>query len=76
MQIVILICILSPVFIGFGYLITEKNAPYLLSGYNTTSKEKQVQVYLKGLLHFLKRFHINLEISQSIIGFSLYYFRI
>ena len=76
MQVVILICIISFIFIGAGYLITEKNAPYLLSLYNTMSKERQEQVDLKGLLHFSKRFHINLGISQSIIGFSLYYFRI
>ena len=37
------------------------------------SKEKQEQVDLKGLLHFSKRFHINLGISEAIIGFSLYY---
>ena len=73
MQVVILICILSFVFIGVGYLITKKNAPYLLSGYNTMSKEKQEQVDLKGLLRFSKRFHINLGVSQAIIGFTLYY---
>ncbi len=73
MQVVILICILSFVFIGVGYLITEKNAPYLLSGYNTMSKGKQEQVDLKGLLRFSKRFHINLGVSQAIIGFTLYY---
>lgn len=73
MQVVILICILSFVFIGVGYLITEKNAPYLLKGYNTMSKEKQEQVDLKGLLRFSKRFHINLGVSQAIIGFTLYY---
>ena len=73
MQVVILICILSFVFIGVGCLITEKNAPYLLNGYNTMSKEKQEQVDLKGLLRFSKRFHINLGVSQAIIGFTLYY---
>jgi len=73
MQVVILICILSFVFIGVGCLITEKNAPYLLKGYNTMSKEKQEQVDLKGLLRFSKRFHINLGVSQAIIGFTLYY---
>jgi hypothetical protein len=73
MQVVILICILSYVFIGVGCLITEKNAPYLLKGYNTMSKEKQEQVDLKGLLRFSKRFHINLGVSQAIIGFTLYY---
>ena len=64
---------LSFFFIGVGYLITEKNTPYLLSLYNTMSKERQEQVDLKGLLHFSKRFHINLGISEAIIGFSLYY---
>ena len=37
------------------------------------SKEKQEQVDLKGLLRFSKRFHINLGVSQAIIGFTLYY---
>ena len=73
MEIILLICILSLVFIGVGYLITEQNAAYLLSGYNTMSKEKQEQVDLKGLLRFSKKFHINLGVSQAIIGFSLYY---
>ena len=47
----------------------RKNAPYLLSGYNTNSKEKQEQVDLKGLLCFSKRFNINLGISLAIISF-------
>jgi len=73
MEIILLICILSLVFIGVGYLITEQNAAYLLSGYNTMSKEKQEQVDLKELLRFSKKFQINLGVSQAIIGFSLYY---
>lgn len=51
----------------------RKNAPYLLSGYNTMGKEKQEQVDLKGLLYFSKRFNINLGVLQAIISFFLYY---
>ena len=75
MEIILLISILSLVFIGVGYLITEKNPAYLLSGYNTMSNEKQEQVDLKGLLRFSKNFHINLGISHTIISFFLYYLR-
>ena len=73
MEIILLICILSLVFIGVGYLITEQNAAYLLSGYNTMSKEKQEQVDLKELLRFSKKFHISLGVSQAVNGFSLYF---
>ena len=55
MEMVLLISILSLIFIGIGTLITEKNAAYLLSGYNTMSKEKQEQVDLKELLRFSKK---------------------
>jgi hypothetical protein len=70
----IAISIFSLILIGIGYLITEKNAPYLLAGYNTMSKEEQDQVDLKPLLAFFKKFHINLGVSQAIIGFALYFF--
>ena len=51
----------------------RKNAPYLLSGYNTMSTEKKEQEDLKGLILFSKRFYINLGVSQAIIGFTLHY---
>jgi len=70
----IAISIFSLILIGIGYLITEKTAPYLLAGYNTMSKEEQDQVDLKPLLAFFKKFHINLRVSQAIIGFALYFF--
>jgi len=72
----IAISIFSLILIGIGYLITEKNAPYLLAGYNTMSKEEQDQVDLKPLLAFFKKFHINLGVSQAIIGFALCFFRL
>ncbi len=37
---------LGLLFIGIGFLITEKNAKYLLSGYNTLSQKEQEKVAL------------------------------
>lgn len=31
----------SLIFVALGFLVTEKNAKYLLSGYNTLSKEER-----------------------------------
>jgi len=67
MEMVLLISILSLIFIGIGTLITEKNAAYLLSGYNTMSKEKQEQVDLKRTFAFFK------EVSHQLRGFACCY---
>ena len=66
------ITFISLLFVGIGFTITEKNAPYLLAGYNTMSKEEQELVDLKGLLIFFKKFHVVLGASQAIIGYTLY----
>lgn len=42
----------------FPRIITEGNAPQLLSGFNTMSKEQQAAVDLKGLLRELRNFHL------------------
>ena len=72
-MILIIITVFSFFLVGIGFFITEKNAPYLLSGFNTMSKEEQDQVDLKPLLAFFKKFHINLGVSQALIGFTLYF---
>ncbi|SDM93330.1 DUF3784 domain-containing protein [Kriegella aquimaris] len=60
-------------FIGIGYLITEKNAKYLLSGYNTMSKDEKEKVELKPYLHYFRKFHIFLGLSFMAIGLFLNY---
>ncbi len=70
MMIYILIAI-SILFIGTGFIVTEKNAKNLLSGYNELSEEEQQKFDLKGYLSFFKKFHIFLGLSFLIGGLVL-----
>jgi len=63
---------LGALFVGLGYLITEKNADTLLSGYNTMSKEEQEQFPLTEYLERFKGFHLRFGIAFSLIGVMLY----
>lgn len=58
------IFILPGIFVGMAFIITKKNAKYLLSGYNTMSAADREKVDLDGYLRLFKRFHI-------FLGFSL-----
>lgn len=60
-------------FIGIGFLINEKNAKYLLSGYNTMSKDQQDKVELKPYLAYFRKFHIFLGLSFMAIVSLLNY---
>ena len=60
------------IFFIIAYTINEKNAKYLLSGYNTMSKEEQEKFDLKNFLIFFKKFFINLGIYSFLI-FILFY---
>lgn len=60
-------------FIGIAYLITEKNAKYLLSGYNTMPKDQQEKVQLGPYLKFFRKFHVFLGISFIAIAALLHY---
>ena len=63
---------LGILFVGLGYLITEKNADMLLSGYNTMSKEEQEQFPLTEYLERFKGFHLRFGIAFSLIGVVFY----
>ncbi|MEC8458932.1 MAG: DUF3784 domain-containing protein [Bacteroidota bacterium] len=63
---------LGVLFVGLGYLITEKNADILLSGYNTMSKEEQEQFPLTEYLKCFKGFHLRFGIVFSLIGAAFY----
>ena len=62
------ITILGMVFLGVAFAITEKNAKYLLSGFNTLSKEKQQEFNLRDYLAYFKKFHVFLGVSILLIG--------
>ena len=72
MEIFIGVIITDICFIGVAFLVNEKNAKYLLSGYNTMSKEEQESFDLKNYLIFFKKFFINLAIYSSLIYITSY----
>ena len=57
----------------FPKIITEKNAPQLLSGFNTLSKEKQAQVDLKGLLQTMRDYHFKIGGGSTLVALILYF---
>ncbi|MBV7439982.1 DUF3784 domain-containing protein [Weeksellaceae bacterium TAE3-ERU29] len=64
----------SLLLIAIGFIVTEKNAKYILSGYNTMSEEEQNKVDIKSFILYFKKFHIFLGISLFVIGAILNYF--
>lgn len=69
-----IILFLSLLFIGAALILTEKNAPYLLSGYNMMSKEEQAEFDLENYIAYFKKFHWFLGTSFAGIGLALTYF--
>lgn len=65
---------MSLVFIGIAFLVTENNAKYLLSGFNTMSEDERQKFDIKSYIAYFKNFHILLGISIFITGLILYYF--
>lgn len=65
---------MSGLFVGLGWLVTEKNAKYLLAGYNTMSEIDRSRFDLKSYLRFFRRFHLFLGVSFLLVGLCLHYF--
>lgn len=64
---------LSALFIVIAFTVTEGNAKYLLSGYNTMSEADRKQVDLVAFLHYFKRFHLFLGISFLVVASALHF---
>ena len=60
-------------FIAIGFIITEENAKYLLSGYNTMSDAARQQFNLTAYLTFFRKFHLFLGTSLMLIGLPINY---
>lgn len=71
---IIAITILSLIFIGVAFLVTEKNAKHTLSGYNTMSETERQSFDIKSYIAYFKKFHILLGISMFIIGSIIFFF--
>lgn len=65
---------LGLLFMAIGFMVTEKNAKYLLAGYNTMKEEDRKKVDIKGYLQYFKKFHIYLGVSFTVLGVILAYF--
>lgn len=64
---------IGALFMGVGFMLTEKNAKHLLSGYNTMSEEDRALVDLKNYIPFFKQFHLFLGASFMLIGAGIHY---
>ncbi|HBK84391.1 MAG TPA: hypothetical protein DDZ41_12505, partial [Flavobacterium sp.] len=49
---IITITLLSLVFIGIAFLVTENNAKYLLSGFNTMSEDERQKFDIKSYIAY------------------------
>lgn len=65
---------MSLLFGTIGFIVTEKNAKYLLSGYNTMNEEDRKKVDIKAYIRYFRNFHIFLGISFLVFGSFLTYF--
>ncbi len=63
---------LSALFASLGFLVTTKNARYILAGYNTMSETEREKVNIEGYIAFFKKFHFLLGISLLIVGLALH----
>ncbi|HYF66522.1 MAG TPA: DUF3784 domain-containing protein [Ohtaekwangia sp.] len=64
---------LSLLFVAIGFIVTEQNAKYLLSGYNTMHEEDRKKVNIEAYIPYLRKFHILLGVSFLVVGVMLNY---
>lgn len=65
---------MSLLFVAIGFIVTENNAKYLLSGYNMMSEEEQKKVDIKTYIRYCRKFHLFLGVSFFPIRTLLTYF--
>ena len=63
---------MSILYVIIGYVLTEKNAKYLLAGYNTMSEKERARFDLKAFLPFFRKFHLYFGFSHLILGMIIY----
>jgi len=64
---------LSLVFVAVGYIVTEKNAKNLLSGYNTMSEQERQAFNIKSYIPAFRKFHLFLGISLFAAGATIFF---
>lgn len=64
---------MSLLFVAIGFIVTERNAKYTLSGYNLMSEEARKRIDIKSYLSFFRKFHVFLGVTLLILGAALTY---
>lgn len=67
-----ILLLLGALFTGIGFVVTEKNAKYLLAGYNTLAEKEREKIDLSAFLVFFRRFHIFLGLSFVLLGTGIF----
>ena len=67
MSVLIVLLITSLSYIGIAFLLNEKNAEYLLSGYSLMNKQEKEKFDLKSYLIFFKKYWINIGVTSSLV---------
>lgn len=65
---------ISVLFLAMPFIVTERSAPYLLSGYNMLSRAEQQKVDITSYLVVFKKFHFFLGSSCLGFGLAIYFF--
>lgn len=62
---------MSLLFVVIGFTVTQDNAKYLLSGYNTMNEEDKKKVDMESYIPYFRKFHVYFGISFLIFGLLL-----
>ena len=75
MTVLIVLLLTSLSYIGIAFLVNEKNAEYLLSGYSLMNEQEKEKFDLKSYLIFFKKYWINIGFVSSLVTcFSFFLF--
>lgn len=66
------VLLLPLVFIAIGFILTEKNAPTLMSGYHGLTEQEKAAYPLRESVHFFKRFHWAIGLIALLAGVVLF----
>ena len=66
---------MSLFFVALAFIVTERNAKYLLAGYNSMNQEDRNKIIIRVYMQFFRRFHIFPGVSFLVLGLvANYYF--
>jgi len=68
-----LLIAMSLVFMLIGFVVTENNAKYLLSGYNTMTEIERESFNISAYIRYFRKFHLFLGFSFLLIGLLLHF---